>query len=193
MASNPITAPNLLTGPGFLYWAPGGTAEPTHVSATGKFTDVITTPWINLGMTTEGTTFSYTSTTEAIRAAEAFDPIKIVTTERSGALSANLLNITLTNLKKVLNGGTLTSTGSAGAEINRYIPPVPGAETRCVLLWESEAADVRLMCYQVINSAELQLQFQKAPGTSSFPINFQLEKPTSLEPWNLVTAGTARA
>lgn len=193
MASNPITAPNVLTGPGFLYWAPGGTAEPTHVSSGGKFTDVIASPYVNLGMTTEGTTFGYTSTTESIRAAEAFDPIKIVTTERSGALSANLMHVTLTNLKRVLNGGTLTTTGAAGAEINRYVPPVPGSETRSVLLWESEDADVRLICYQVLNSAELQMQFQKAPGTSTFPITFQLEKPTSTEPWNLLTAGTARA
>lgn len=192
MASNPIAPPQTLYGPGFLYWAPGATVEPTHASSGTKFTDIITTPFINLGPTTEGTTFTYSSTTEAIRAAEFFDPLKIVTTERAGSLSCNLMNITLTNLKRVLNGGTLTTTGGAGAEVNRYVPPTPGAETRCVLLWESQDADIRLMCYQVLNGGELSLTLQKAPAVASFPVNFQLEVPPSGQPFNLITAGTLR-
>jgi hypothetical protein len=42
----------------------------------GKFTDALPVAWIPLGATTEGSTFSYSTSVEAIRVAEYFDPIK---------------------------------------------------------------------------------------------------------------------
>lgn len=194
MASTAIASPQTLSGPGYLYWAPGGSAEPTHASTASAFSDLISTPWINLGPTAEGTTFGYNVTQEAIRVAEFFDPVKMVTTERSGTISANLASVTLSNLKKVLNGGTITTTGSGATSINKYTPPAPGSETRCMVMWESDDATVRLIGYQVINSAELSLAMAKAPAYATLNVSFNLEKPTAGgEPFAIITAGAARA
>jgi hypothetical protein len=98
-------AANVLTDPGYLWMAPLGTAEPTPTVAGSKFTDVIPAAWLPLGATTEGSTFSYSTTVEAIRVAEYFDPIKYSTTERNGSIAFNLANWTLSNYKRALNGG----------------------------------------------------------------------------------------
>ena len=89
--TTPATAtPNVLTDPGYLLIAPLSTAVPTNTVAGSVFTDAWNVAWINLGATTEGSTFSYSSTVEPIRVAELFDPISYRTTERAGTIAFNL-------------------------------------------------------------------------------------------------------
>jgi hypothetical protein len=44
------------------------------------FTDTVPVAWLPLGATSDGSTFSYSTTVEAINVAEFFDPIKYSTT-----------------------------------------------------------------------------------------------------------------
>jgi hypothetical protein len=129
----PMPAPssvavNVLSDPGYLWMAPLGTAEPTTAVVAGKFSDALPAAWVPLGATTEGSTFSYSTSIEAIRVAEYFDPIKYSTTERNGSIAFNLANFTLSNWKRALNGGVaaLTSTGTTGTELTTFEPPAPG-------------------------------------------------------------------
>jgi hypothetical protein len=191
----PTTAtPNVLTDPGYLFWAPLATAEPTNTVVGSKFTDSWPVAWINLGATEDGTEFNYETSVEAVRAAEFLDPIKWATTERNGNISFTLIDWTLANLKRVLNGGTLTVvSGTTTTQLNSYTPPAPGSEVRCMIGWESLDSTVRLITYQTINSGSIASAFKKAPDKAGFACQFNFEVPASGTPWKAYTAGTARA
>jgi hypothetical protein len=190
-----VATPAILTDPGFLWIAPIGTTAPTNTVTAGKFSDAVAAAWLPLGATTEGSTFSYSTTVEAITVAEFFDPISYATTERSGNLAFNLASWTLTNYRRALNGGVaaLTPSGGAGLELTILEPPDPGTETRCMLLWESTDATVRLMLRRCIQGGEISTAFQKAPTVASVPCTFNMEIPTgSNKPWIMWGAGTSR-
>ena len=194
MAPTPITTPNLLVDPGFLFWAPIGTAEPTHTVAASKFTDTWPVGWLQLGATVEGSTFSYETTVEPITVAELFDPVKYSTTGRTGSLSFALAEYTLTNIKRALNGGTITTSGSGVTSINTYVLPTPGQETRSMLGWESSDATVRFIILQALSSGTIEMAFQKAPDFSRIPFTWNFEIPSGASnPFKIITAGTARA
>lgn len=190
-----VATPNVLTDPGFLWLAPLGTAVPTNTVVAGKFTDSVAAAYIPLGATTEGSTFAYSSTVEPIRAAEFFDPIKYATTERTGSIAFNLMNWTLSNYRRALNGGiaALTPTGGAGAELTTLEPPDPGSEVRAMVLWESTDATVRILIRQALQGGEVSSAFQKAPNVAAIPCTFNMEVPTGGgKPWTMWTAGTTR-
>src|SRR4030095_11808737 len=190
----PTTAtPTILTDPGYLFWAPLGTAEPTNTVAGSKFTDVWAVAWINLGATENGSTFSYSSTVEAISVAEFFDPIKYATTARAGNIAFNMADYTLADWKRALNGGTMTLVSGTGATaLTSLAPPAPGGETRVMIGWESLDATVRLICYQTLQGGEVQSAFQKAPALGLIPVQFNFEVPTSGIPFKLYAAGSTR-
>lgn len=190
-----IARPTILTDPGMLWLAPIGTAEPTPTATAGKFTDVIPVAWLPLGATTEGSTFSYSTSVEAITVAEFFDPIQYATTERSGNIAFNLASWTLSNYRRALNGGVaaLTPTGTAGSEITSLEPPDPGTEVRAMVLWQSTDDTVRILLRQTIQGGEISSAFQKAPNIAAIPCTYNMEIPTSgAKPWKMWGAGASR-
>lgn len=190
----PTTAtPNVLTDPGYLFWAPLATAEPTNTVVGSKFTDSWPVAWINLGATEDGTEFNYETSVEPVTVAEFFDPIKYATTERSGNISFTLVDWTLANLKRVLNGGTLTVvSGATTTQLNSFTPPAPGAEVRCMIGWESLDGTVRIIMYQTLNSGSVASAFKKAPEKAGFACQFNFEVPSAGQPFKIYTAGAAR-
>jgi hypothetical protein len=121
--ANSTATPTLLTSPGYLFWAPLASTLPTNTVAGSVFTDSWPVAWINLGATDDGSTISYESKVEAINVAEFFDPIQWVTTGREGGIAFALASWTLNNLKRVLNGGSLTVVSGTGATaLNKYEP-----------------------------------------------------------------------
>lgn len=190
-----VATPNVLVDPGFLWVAPLATAAPTNTVTAGKFSDAIAAAWIPLGATTEGSTFSYNTSVEAIRVAELFDPVKYVTTERGGNIAFNLANWTLSNYRRALNGGiaALVPTGVSGSELTTLEPPDPGNEVRSMILWESTDSTVRIMLRQCMQGGEVASAFQRAPSIAAIPCTFNMEIPTgSTKPWTMWAAGTTR-
>src|SRR6266508_4039491 len=112
-----VATPVLLTDPGYLFGAVLGTAVPTNTVAGSVFTDAWAAAWVPLGATAEGSTFSYSSTVEAMNVAEFFDPIKYATTSRQGSMAFALASNTLQNMKRAFNGGmcVITPTSGTGA------------------------------------------------------------------------------
>lgn len=193
MATSPVVKPNLLIGPGFLFWAPIGTTEPAATAAGGVFTDTWPVAWLPLGATTEGSKFGYQSSMEGISVAEFFDPIQFATTGRNGSVEFNLASFSLTNIKYAMNGGALTSTGTGDAAVNTYTPPNPGEEVRCMLGWESEDHSVRYVVSKAIAETNLEATFGKAPNFASIPIKFNFEIAAgATAPFKLITAGASR-
>ncbi len=177
---NSTAVPQVLTDPGFLFAAPLATALPTNTVAGSKFTDAWPAAWIPLGATSEGSTFSYSTSVEAITVAEFFDPIKYATTERSGNIAFNLADFTLKNYKLALNGGlgAITPTSGTGqTALYDYEPVAPGNEVRVMVGWESTDATMRLILRQTIQGGEVSSAFQKAPNYAVIPCTFNMEMP----------------
>ena len=189
------SSPNVLTDPGFLWIAPLGTADPTNTVTTGKFSDSVAAAWIPLGATTEGSTFSYSTSVEPIRAAELFDPVKYVTTERGGSIAFTLMNWTLSNYRRAMNGGiaALTPTGTSGSEFTTLTPPTPGNEVRAMILWESTDATIRIRLKQCLQGGEISTAFQSGANPAAIPCTFNMEIPAGAsEPFDIWGAGLTR-
>lgn len=186
--------PQILSDPGFGYYAPIGTSFPTNTVAGSVFTDAWPAGWVSWGATEDGSSFKYATNIEAVKVAEFFDPIKYSTTERTGSFAFSLASWELAKLKFALNGGTLTVvSGTTTTQLNSYTPPVPGAEVRTMLGWESLDHTVRLVIGQAVNGGTLQFDFKKAPAFASLATEFSFEIPSSGFPFTWFTAGTARA
>lgn len=186
--------PLILTDPGFLFWAPVLTAEPTMAALASTYDlDTWSASWIPLGATEDGTEFNYDTKVEAIQVAEFFDPIKYSTTERSGSIGFNLASFHLNAIKRVLNGGTLATVSGTGVTLSSsYTPVTPGAEVRCMIGWESLDHTVRMICYQVINGSTLKLSYKKAPSFATLPVVFNFEIPATGIPFKVYAAGVNR-
>jgi hypothetical protein len=187
-----VATPLLATDPGFLFWAPLGTAEPTHAVTASVFSDVWAAAWIRLGATEEGHAFNWQTSYDPVTVAELLDPIKYVTTGRNGSVAFALADFHANNVKRALNGGTLTSTGTAATTMTTYTPPAQGAERRCMIGWESTDGTERLIAYQCINTGQVSIQRRKGSANAALPVEFQLEVPTSGLPFKYLTAGVAR-
>jgi len=192
MANAAYIAPQLLVDPGYLYWAPVGSAVPTGVSTASAFSDTWPVAWIPLGYTESGTDFDVSVTTSPITAAEVVEPITYRTTDRTGTITFMLKNITATNLGRALNGGVLSVTGTGATTITKITPPVIGTETRCMIGYESLDSTFRFVAYQCFNSGSVKLSFNKAPANAAIPWQANLEKPATLPPFDAWTAGVAR-
>jgi len=189
-----VATPNVLSDPGFLWVAPLGTAAPTNTVTAGKFSDTVAAAYIPLGATTEGSTFTYGTEVKAIEAAEFFDPIRYATVSRSGSISFALMNFTLSNYRRALNGGiaALVPTGVAGSELTVFEPPDPGTEVRSMLLWESTDSTVRMLFRQVLQGGEIETAFGKAPSVAAIPCTYNLEVPSVGKPFSIYGAGLTR-
>lgn len=191
-----VPVPKIATDPGFLFWAPLGTAEPAHTVSGSVFTDAWPAAWVVLGATEEGHSFSWTTSTETIEVAEFLDPIKYVETGRTGSVAFALASVTLQNLKRALNGGTVTATGGGatpGTELTTFTPAALGASTRCMVGWESQDSTERLVAYQCFNTGTVEIARRKGAAKATIPVEYALEVPANGTPFKYLTAGTARA
>ena len=190
-------APQILKDPGFLFWAPVASALPVFTVVGSKFTDAWPVAWISLGATTDGSKLKYSTKLESISVAELFDPIMWITTERSGSFAMALASVTLANLNRAMNTGTLTTVSGSGTTLlSKLTPPVPGAEIRSMIGWESLDATVRAVAYQTIQGGDIELEFlkPKQDSNASIPVEFNFEVPASTgNPVDLWSAGVNRA
>lgn len=192
MPAPTVSVSALSTDPGYLYWAPLGTAEPTHTVGGSIFTDAWAAAWIYLGPTEEGNSFSFSTATEPIEVAELLDPVKYVETGRSGAITFALANITSQNIKRVNNGGVLTTTGLTATTMTTYTPPTLGASVRCMIGWEAQDFTERLVCYQTFQTGTMELARRKGAAKATLPATFSLEVPASGTPFKHIAAGVNR-
>jgi hypothetical protein len=182
-----------MTDPGFLYLAPAATAFPAGVVSGSKFTDSPSATFVEVGATEDGSKFKYAPSIEAISVAEFLDPIKWRTVSREGSMSFNLADYTMMNLKRAMNGGTLSTVSGAGATLlTKFVPPVLNAETRQALMWESGDSTMRIFFYQTINVADVESAFAKAPAFAVYPCEFRMEVDASGNTFEVYSAGTAR-
>lgn len=192
MPQTPVSTPLLATDPGFLFWAPLATAEPTHAVTNSVFSDAWPAGWIRLGATEEGHAFNWQTSFDQVTVAEILDPIKYVTTGRTGSLAFALVDFHMNNVKRALNGGTITTTGSTTTTMSTFTPPAIGQEVRSMIGWESQDGTERLIAYQTINTGQVSIARRKGADKATLPVEFSLEIPASGQPFKYLTAGVAR-
>jgi hypothetical protein len=178
---NPLT---LSIGPGNLYIASSlSTTEPVDLAAAWP------SGWLGLGYTASGSKFKFETKMEDIEVAEELDPVAIMATARTITVSFELAEITATNLKRVMNGGTFTS--ASGAVY--FDPPVLGAEQYCMLGWESNDVQERWIFRKAIQTGAVEVSRQKAPDKATLPTEFRCVKPAGVQPYRAIMASPARA
>lgn len=177
---NPST---IALGPGTLYIAPIGSTEPT---------DLVTSwsaAWVGLGYTKEGNKFSYQLNVAPVEVAEELDPIRYAPTGRTIKVSFALAEITATNLKRALNGGTITS----GSGFVLFDPPAFGTEVRSMYGWQSDDAQERWIFRQCLSTGAVEPERKKGADLATLPFELNLEKPTGVQPFRVIMANPARA
>ncbi|WP_188188054.1 phage tail tube protein [Nonomuraea sp. SYSU D8015] len=176
---------NLALGPGTLYIAVLGTPEPADLTTPWAS---VSANWIQLGYTDEGSTFNYSVDSENVEVAEELDPVAVALTSRELSLSFSLAEMTAANLKRALNGGTITS----GTGIVTFEPPDLGEEVRTMLGWESEDHTERWVYRKALQVGNMEVSRAKGAAKATIRCEFKLERPAAAKAFKAIMA-TARA
>lgn len=125
------TPSNVKLGPGRLWIAPLGTAEPASATA------VLPSAWWALGYTETGTELQFNRTTSAVMVAEEFDSIDEVNVSRDILLNVEIAERTKKRLLLVHGGGAAGVDDATAFEL-----PDPETNTGFMAVWDSDKADV---------------------------------------------------
>lgn len=184
----------ILSGPGLAYWAPLGTAEPTHTPTAGLFpTTDWGGGWLPLGATDTGSQFSDSISTDNMEVAESYYPVRIVTTGREANWTMALAAFNAQSWKVALNGPTPTVTGTAGTTLTTIAPPALGSEVRIMIGWQSQDDTARFVGFQALQVGNIQPSFNKGTQKAVLAVEFRFEKPATGDPYHILLAGTVRA
>lgn len=187
---------NVKVGPGTLYAAPLGTAEP--LSITGAWPS----GWTALGFTDQGSEFDIAPATAALEVEEEFWPLRQVITAYSGKIMFVLAETTRQNFGLVLNAGIGSSliastqvppTPMSDSTLYQQ-PPIAGTEVRVMLGWDSliEGASSgtdpfgRLIIRQALQTGTVKRLARKGNNKSTYAAEFSLEKPYGLQPFGML-------
>lgn len=170
-------------GPGHLKIAAIGSPEP------GDLVTPWPIAWTDLGYTFEGSDFSYQLNTEDVTVAEELDPIVVTPTGRVIMVKFTLAEITATNLKRALNGGTIT----VGSGFVTFDPPPFTSMTRYMYGWESDDLQERWVFRQCFSTGTVDTQRRKGAAKAGFPFEVRCEKPAGVQPFKSIFASPARA
>ena len=176
--------PNAISlGAGTLFYGPLGSTEPSDL-ATGWASS-----WVNLGYTHDGNQFSYALDTDKVEVAEELDPLQIVATGRTIQVKFILAEITASNLKRALNGGTITS----GAGFVTFDPPTITGAVRAMYGWQSDDSQERWVFRQCFSGGTVEINRRKGADKAGFAFELNLEKPAGVQPFKVIMASPARA
>jgi hypothetical protein len=178
--------------PGYLYYGTLGSALPANTVAGSLFTDTWPGGWAPWGVTRDGSEFQYTVTTDTIDAAEYFDPLVIVTTGRAAQVAFEVMILSATTMKRALNGGAVTTSGSGATLLTTVTPPAAGAEVRSMVGWESQDGTERLVLEQCFQAGTITIGRKKGSANAGVTMEFHAELPSSGFPFQYFTAGASR-
>jgi hypothetical protein len=178
--------------PGYLYYGPLATSLPANTVAGSVFTDTWPAGWAPWGVTRSGSEFQYSVTTDNIEAAEYLDPLVIVTTGRAAQVAFECIILSATTMKRALNGGTVTTSGSGATLLTTVTPPIPGAEVRSMVGWEAQDGTERMVMEQVFQAGTITIGRAKGSANAGVTMEFHAELPSSGFPFQYFTAGAAR-
>lgn len=173
-------------GPGKLYTAPAGTADPTVTAAANLIAWTPAAPWVLIGYTSAGSQISFQIAADPVEVAEVLDPLYHKTTGRSGSVDFEMAEETVRNLTIAWNGGTVTNTGSGATGLWTYEPPLPGNETRNMIIWVSDDTQELWLIRQVFQTGNVTVARHKGADKATLPVSMAIEAPaTGLRPFKV--------
>jgi hypothetical protein len=194
VAVNTVTSALVQSGPGKIYYAPLGTAIPTFTPSASKYAPTWTS-WVSPGSTDAGITYTESVQTSDIQVAESLYPVRTVTTSKSSRVAFVMSEISDLNWKLACNGGTITTTGTAGTKSNQYVPALVGAEVRVMLAFQSNGDDEIIVWPQVFNVGNVQYVRGGYETKAGLSVEFNAEIPATgyTTPYQRFTAGALAA
>jgi hypothetical protein len=154
-------------GPGVLYIAPVGTAEPTDLTAAWD------AAWIPVGYTDEGSEFVFDQTFEDIEVAEELEPVNVIQTARQTTVNFAAAELTATNMQRALNGGAITT----ALGVVTFEPPSVGSFTDVMLGWEADDGLERWVFRRCRNTGSVNIPRRKGTDKAIVPMAFRALKP----------------
>lgn len=166
------TPGNVKLGPGRLWYAPIGTAEPTDGST------VLPAAWLAVGYTENGTEIATSVSAEDIEVAEEIDPIDNIQTKRTTVLNVEMVESTKRRLLLAIAG----SVGAASFDdtIPFELPDVDQIQG-VMMIWEStlstpDATNRRWLFRLCKPNGTITTVRRKAPAKSSISASFSCVK-----------------
>lgn len=163
------TPANVRVGPGKLFIAPLGTAEPTDLASDWD------EDFVPVGYTEQGSEFQFGASYEDVNVAEEMEPILVLQTARNINVVFASAEVTAQNLKFAFNGGTITTPSTNVT----FEPPAAGDYTPVMLGWESDDGLERWIFRKCIQTGASNIPRRKAPAKAQIPMSFRVLKPDS--------------
>lgn len=165
------TPGNVDLGPGRLYYAPLGTAEPTNCST------ALPSAWIALGYTDQGTEFTFDITSEAVEVAEELEPVSFEQTARRTRFTVAMAEMTKKRLALALGAGSGETDDSSV-----FSPPAAGSITEVMFVWDSldtpGATNRRWLFRRCSPSGTITTARRKAPQKALIQVTFDCARPS---------------
>jgi len=159
------TKANVDLGPGRLYYAPLGTAEPASGSA------VLPSAWQVVGYTEDGTQISTDITSEAIEVAEELDPIRYIQTRRTTQLTLSMAETMVSRLALAVGAGAGRADTATAFEL-----PAPDSIVPVMFVWDRDevpsATNRRWIFRSCVPSGTIELANRKAPQKRLIGVTF---------------------
>lgn len=166
------TPGNVKLGPGRLYYAPLGTAEPTNCST------ALPSAWLSVGYTENGTEIATAITSEDIMVAEELEPIDNVTTDRKVTLTVEMAETRKRLMMLATGGGASYSDDSTPFEL-----VAPDAIVGVMMVWDSldtpSALNRRILFRSCKPNGTITTVRRKAPAKSTISATFSCVKPSA--------------
>lgn len=169
-------------GPGTLYIAALGSAEPTTVSAAWP------SAWNPVGYTNNGSTFTQQTTFQGLYVEEELLPLLNAATQATAAVTFAMAEVTARNLQAALNGGLGANSdvqGTTDGGATWIAPPTLGLEQRVMVGWDSSPKagtgfpNMRLILRQCIQTGNLSMARQKGVNYAQIAATFTAEIPAA--------------
>ena len=167
------TPSNIDLGPGRLYYAPLGTAEPANCSS------ALPSAWIPVGYTEDGTSFTVNITSDSIEVAEEIDPVLFVQSKRTTQFQVNMAESTKKRLALALGAGAGQTDDSTPFEWPDASTVVSGV----MFVWDymdtPDATNKRWLVRQATPSGTVAIARKKSPAKTLIGVTFDCAKPSS--------------
>jgi len=169
------------TGPGLLYAAALGTAEPIDA------TTALAAAYRPLGFTGDGSVFSTATTWNGIYVEELLPAARWEPNQTVETLTFGMAESTKANLALALNKGAAVANDAVALE-----PSTPAAFLRVMLVLQA-VSGARYLFRRCIQTGATAMRNKKSPDKKLIPVVFTLEDVSPALPWKLFPASAPAA
>lgn len=160
-------------GPGKLFLAPYGTTLPTTLP-TAVALDTSPGAWNEVGFTTEGSSLSYSQTSDGVEVAERLRPIKSIITAVEMSFEFTFAQLSPENLRVATNSPSSAITTTADTVTFAF--PKSGGTTRNSILWLADDALEAMVLAKCFAGGDVTIPRRKGTDPAAIGVTFTVEE-----------------